>query len=97
MYKKFNLAKPKKYTDKRTGEEKTFWQTIGTMTEFEKEDGKVSRILEIPAIGLECSVFPAEPREPRGEQSGQGGYSKPAVHSEIEGAADEINVKDIPF
>lgn len=83
---KFNLSKPKKYTDKQTGEEKTFWQNIGTMTEFEKQDGSVSRIIEIPAIGLECNVFPIEPKQGYGTQSFQ---PKPK-----EG---EINTDEIPY
>ena len=62
MIKKYNLSKPEKYIDKQ-GVEKTFWANVGTMTEFEKQDGSVSRIVEIPAIGLKASVFLQEPRE----------------------------------
>lgn len=57
--KKFNISKPRKYTDKQ-GNEKTQWNTIGLITEFHKDDGQVSRIIEIPAIGLEASIFPIE-------------------------------------
>jgi len=53
---KYNISRPKKYT--KDGVEKTFWQNVGTMTEFTKQDGTVSRIIEIPAIGLEAQVFP---------------------------------------
>ena len=53
---KFNISKPKKYTD-RNGNEKTQWNQIGTMTVFQKDDGKINRIIEIPAIGLEASIF----------------------------------------
>lgn len=56
-YKKFNITKPKKYTDNQ-GNEKTQWQNIGIITEFYKADGSTSRILEIPAIGLEANIFP---------------------------------------
>jgi sortase (surface protein transpeptidase) len=56
--KKYNISKPKKYM--KGTEEKTQWNTIGTLTEFTKEDGTVSRILEIPAIGLEANVFEKE-------------------------------------
>ena len=64
-YQKFNIAKKgKPYTDKKTGEEKTYWANVGTMTEFTNEEtGKVSRILEIPAIGLEANVFPIEKKD----------------------------------
>lgn len=60
--KRFNISKPKKYTDKG-GEEKTQWNNIGTITEFHKDDGKVSRIIEIPAIGLDANIFPIVPKE----------------------------------
>lgn len=52
--KKYNISKPEKYL--KDGEEKTYWANVGTMTEFEKE-GKVSRIIEIPAIGLKANIF----------------------------------------
>lgn len=66
--KKFNISKPKKYTDK-DGNEKTQWNQIGIITEFYKDDGSISKILEIPAIGLEANIFPIEPRE-RKENNG---------------------------
>lgn len=59
--KKFNISKPRKYTDKQ-GNEKTQWNNIGQITEFHKDGGQVSRIIEIPAIGLEASIFPIEPK-----------------------------------
>lgn len=54
--KKYNVSRPKKYLT--NGVEKTKWDSVGTLTEFEKPDGSVSRLLEIPAIGLEARVFP---------------------------------------
>jgi len=59
---KFNVSKPKKYQDK-DGNEKTQWNNIGTITEFHKDDGTVSRIIEIPAIGLEANIFPFVDKE----------------------------------
>ena len=59
--KKYNLSKPRKYTDKQ-GNEKTYWDNVGEMIEFEKADGSVSRIVKIPAIGLEANVFEERPR-----------------------------------
>lgn len=53
---KYNISKPETYT--KNGVEKNYWSTVGTMTEFDKPDGSVSRILEIPAIGLKASIFP---------------------------------------
>ena len=59
--KRYNISKPKKYV--QNGSEKTQWQNIGQLVEFYKENGSVSRIIEIPAIGLEAQVFPIEPKE----------------------------------
>jgi hypothetical protein len=57
---KFNIAKPEKYI--KDGVEKTYWANVGTMTEFTK-DGKVSRIIDIPAIGLKANVFPIDKKD----------------------------------
>ena len=54
MVKKYNIAKPEKY--EYNGEQKTRWHNVGTYIEFEK-DGKISRVVEIPAIGLRAQVF----------------------------------------
>lgn len=85
MVRKYNISKPKKYI--KGGVEKTFWQNVGTMTEFDKQDGSVSRIIEIPAIGLEANIFPVNTE---GQQA-----SKPKVTDEHE--EQEINIDDIPF
>jgi len=83
---RYNISKPKKYTG-RDGQEKTQWNNIGTITEFHKDDGKISRIIEIPAIGLDANIFPFEPKTQ-------------AQHHEIapqDDQVDEIQTKDIPF
>lgn len=67
MVTKYNIAKPEKYV--KDGEEKTYWANVGTMTEFEK-DGKVSRIIEIPAIGLKANIFPFDKKEEKKESGG---------------------------
>jgi len=61
---KLNISKPEKYTTK-SGEEKTFWANVGTITIFEKEDGSKSYIVEIPAISLKANAFPIEKKEDR--------------------------------
>ena len=58
---KFNISKPIKYINKQ-GEEKTYWANVGTLIEFQKQDGTTSRIVEIPAIGLKASAFPVKPK-----------------------------------
>lgn len=51
------------------GVEKTQWNNIGTLTEFYKQDGTISRLIEIPAIGLEAPLFPAEEKTKPGQQT----------------------------
>jgi len=70
---RFNISKPKKYND-RDGNEKTQWNNIGTITEFHKDDGKVSRIIEIPAINLEANIFPFTPKVKEDQENQDGGY-----------------------
>ena len=87
--KKYNISKPTKYI--KNGQEKTYWANVGTMTEFDKPDGSISRIIEIPAIGLNASVFPIEPKEvdesPKVEER----------TSPTEQYPDGIDPNDIPF
>lgn len=57
---KFNISKPTKY--EKNGEEKTRWDTVGYLTIIKRDDGTMSRIVEIPAIGLQANAFPQEDR-----------------------------------
>ena len=52
--KKFNIATKKSYTSK--GEEKVFWATVGTMTEF--DDGKLG--MELNMFQEKFYIFPIE-------------------------------------
>lgn len=69
MITKYNLSVPKEY--EKDGQKKTQWQNVGTLTEFEKE-GKVSRVVEIPAIGLRAQAFLVENKEKQGEEINSG-------------------------
>jgi hypothetical protein len=101
--KRYNISKPEKYI--KDGVEKTAWKNVGTMTEFSRDDGSVSRIVEIPAIGLKANVFeqtdPAD-QTPRPQKSSP---MKPAVvpagkpkdPDQIEYPTEDINPDDIPF
>lgn len=99
MIKKYNLSKPEKYM--KDGVEKTYWANVGTMTEFTKKDGSVSRIVEIPTIGLKASVFIQEPREnaPQRPQTQPIVKKEPIAQSNdtIEYPEEDINPADIPF
>ena len=83
MIKKYNISKPEKYTDKN-GNEKTYWNNVGTITEFIKENGNVSKILEIPAIGLKAQIFENKPKE-----------NKDIYPRENEGSIDKVDTLDI--
>lgn len=86
MIKKYNVSVPQKYMS--NGAEKTYWANCGVMTEFVKEDGSISRILEIPAIGMKANIFPIEPKQPPVEPQPQQNQVEPT---------EAINVDDIPF
>lgn len=89
MFKKYNISKPEKYT--KNGVEKTMWHYVGTLTEFVKDDGSISRLVEIPAIGLKASAFPIEPKVTNTQPNTQ--EEQPAeFHKE-----SDVNPEDIPF
>jgi len=77
---KYNISVPQKYT--KNNEEKTYWANVGTLTEFTKDDGSISRIVEIPAIGLKANAFPIERKE----------ETRPAMNQ-----SEEIDTSAIPF
>lgn len=56
--KKYLIKTPEKYIDK-SGVEKTFWHTIGTIVMFET-DGAI----KIPAIGLNAKIYPVDDAKP---------------------------------
>lgn len=94
--KKYNISKPEKYVAK-DGQEKTMWHNVGTLVEFQKQDGTVSRLVEIPAIGLKASVFEQTPRVPVVHPQVQTPVVKDIFPTETESSVDEIDPNDIPF
>ena len=92
--KKYNISKPEKYT--KDGVEKTFWANIGTMTEFEKQDGSVSRILEIPAISLKANIFPIEQKKEPNRSQGKANI-KDIPDQDMIDPRSGVNTEDIPF
>lgn len=104
MIKKYNISVPKHYT--KNGQEKTLWQNCGTMTEFIKEDGSVSRKIEIPAIGLDAQVFPFEEKTqtrepavsrptPKREMTPEEEFNSITPTSEVD--EEVINPEEIPY
>lgn len=87
---RFNITVPEKYTS--GGQERTKWNNVGTMTVFEKDDGNISRIIEIPAIGLKANVFPWEKREDAAKAPQQEEAPLPE-----EAPEEQVNTDGIPF
>ena len=86
-YRHYNIAKPRKETMK-DGTEKTFWDTVGKLTIFTKEDGSESGKIELVtfANNIILNAFPYAKKE--------GQASQPAKEPIQE---DEIRVENIPF
>ena len=95
--KKYNISKPEKYT--KDGIEKTYWANIGTMTEWEKEDGSFSRIVEIPAIGLKAHVFLQQPKPVTGDIFGanQATPPSPAYTPDKEAIKTSVEAMNTPM
>ena len=91
---KFNISKPRKYI--KDGVEKTYWDKVGEMVEFEK-DGRVSRIIKIPAIGLEANVFEEEARSGETPRRPLAPAARETTPAPVEYPDVEINPEDIPF
>lgn len=84
MITRYNISKPRKYTAKN-GEENTYWDKVGEMVEFENGN----RVIKIPAIGLEASVFLDTPKKAAQEPA--------ATATPDEVVTGDINPEDIPF
>lgn len=96
MTKRYNISKPEKYI--KDNVEKTAWKNVGEMVEFQKQDGTISRIIEIPAIGLKANVFEQKPKE--NQPVYQNTVAKPATPATMPATdypADVINSDEIPF
>lgn len=83
--KKFNVALPKKYTPKG-GEEKTFWASCGTITEF--DDGKM--MMELNMFEGKYMIFPIEEEKKQTTETKQ-------PEMTLKDFEEEIKVDDILF
>ena len=96
MIKKFNISKPKKYF--KNNEEKTMWQNVGIITEFWKDDESVSRIIEIPAIGLEAQIFPfPEDKKEAGRPTTSKKMTPDEEYNAITPEEEAVNDSEIPY
>lgn len=87
---KFNITRAKEYVAS-DGQTKKIWLNVGTMTVFEKQDGSVSRIIELNDRDTVYQVFPIEPK--KSEQTAPA--PQPAPQQQYQN--DEIRVENMPF
>lgn len=98
--KKFNIVNPKPYgdPDPQTGKQKNFWASVGSMTEFYKDDGSVSRIIELNDSNIKFSVFPVEDRDQKPSPAQRQTSDEPAPTTNGVAYPDEaIDLSEIPF
>lgn len=91
MVKRFNVVRAKKYQS-NDGQEKTAWLPVGTMTVFEKDDGNVSRILEMNDSPVVYQIFPFQEKQAQQTQQAPRQTAQPQQSHE-----EEINIQNIPF
>jgi len=94
QFEKFNVSKPREEQGKN-GEVKTFWDNVGTVTIFTKEDGSKSGILELLAFNqrtLKLNLF-------QRKQAPKNDYSQPAPQDDYSqpDPEEDIKVENIPF
>lgn len=98
-YRKFNISRPREEVLKN-GETKTFWDTVGTLTIFTKEDGSENGLIELLAFDrktIRLNAFPFKSREQAAPKSNNN--SRPAEEDNYSQRDDfeEIKVENIPF
>lgn len=95
QYKKFNLSRPRQEVLK-DGTTKTFWDNVGNVTIFTKDDGSESGVAQINLLDktVMLNLFPFKT-----QQAANTNYSQPAVSDD--GSQDypesDIKVENIPF
>jgi len=100
---KYNISKAGRKYQGNDGQEKTVWDNVGIMTEFHKDGGNISRIIEIPAIGLNASLFPIDTEkkstkyEPKKVEPRQDLDTEFPDEDKFEYPEQEIDPEDIPF
>ena len=99
MAKKYNITVPKKYMS--NGEEKTQWNTVGTLVKFEAKQGNDGNMLPEGYI-IELSMFPNTTFKVFEQKSRDEIQNKPkqvqkVASTGIDYPEEEINPDDIPF
>lgn len=87
-YRKFNIAKPRQETLKN-GEQKTFWDNVGTLTLFLRQDNTENGILELHSFDqdIKLNVFPMKEKS-----ANQNTQNQPAGNDFQIPANEEVSV-----
>ncbi|NCU40104.1 hypothetical protein EOL99_04440 [Candidatus Falkowbacteria bacterium] len=94
QFEKFNVSRPREEAQK-DGTTKTFWDNVGDITIFTKEDGSQSGILNLYSFAaktLTLNVFPRKKQEQAAKTNNDFDISQAQEYP-----ADEIQVQNIPF
>lgn len=94
QFEKFNVSRPREEAQK-DGTTKTFWDNVGDITIFTKEDGSKSGILNLYSFAaktLTLNVFPRKKQEHTAKTNDDFDISQAQEYP-----ADEIQVQNIPF
>ena len=97
---KFNVSKPREVT-MRDNSVKTFWDNVGTVSIFTKDDGSRSGLVELHTFDqdIRLNMFPFKAREAAAPRQNNNS-SAPRVEedwSEPTGTGEDIDVSSIPF
>jgi hypothetical protein len=93
-YKKFNVSRPREEQQK-DGTMKTFWDNVGDITIFTKDDGQQSGVLNLYSFAsktLQLNIFPRKVTEQTPKQS-----NKDDDFDISQAQEEEIRVENIPF
>ncbi len=93
---RFNISKPREEAQK-DGSTKTFWDNVGTLVIFIKDDGSKQGVLNLTSFdkSIKLNVFQFKPRTEGGNYSQpapKDDYSQPEDYKE-----EEIKIENIPF
>jgi len=91
--KRFNVKYREEYKDK-SGEEKSYYHTVGQVVFFKRDDGSESGILKLPLLGREFQIYP---EEKQGEKVIQREEKPKVTDDPVEYPTDKIDPDDIPF
>lgn len=99
-FKKYNVSKPREVALK-DGTTKTFWDNVGHVTIFTKEDGTESGKLELFSFAsktIELNIFAFKPQEAN-TANNKNNYSQPSPANDYSQPEpeEEIRVENIPF